>query len=165
MRRQLKLRTFCHANHTSMKQKYGRARNVLYSDRQGVIYCYVPKVACTNWKRMMQVFDGKKDNPLDVGEREQIHLLKYSYLSKLPKTEMEWRNNLYYSFVFVRHPFERLLSAFRNKLQNPYTDSYQRRSRLKHSQIISCEFNTTAIPGREERDVQRICGLSYTCLR
>ena len=126
MKRQLKLRTFCHANHKSMRQKYERARDLLYSDRQSVIYCYVPKVACTNWKRMMQVFDGKKVDPLDVG-KEQVHLLKYSHLSELPKTEMEWRNNIYYSFVFVRHPFERLLSAYRNKLQKPYTDYFQRK--------------------------------------
>ncbi|XP_011303685.1 carbohydrate sulfotransferase 11 isoform X3 [Fopius arisanus] len=48
--------------------------NILVDEVHELLYCYVPKVACTNWKRVLMI-------------------------------------------ATVRHPMERLLSAYRNKLE------------------------------------------------
>ena len=36
-------------------EKKKKNPNMIYSDEVGAVYCYVPKVACTNWKRIFQV--------------------------------------------------------------------------------------------------------------
>ena len=130
IQRQLQLREFCknkkdRPSITSMKKL--KDFHFIYSDKASTIYCYVPKVACTNWKRVFQVFDGKASNPLATGPKEKVHFLKYNTFEKLTLTDITWRKNVYYSFLFVRHPFERVLSAYRNKLKDPYNVHYQKR--------------------------------------
>ena len=99
--RQAQLRDFCLRYAASMKEKGARAWNLLYSDRRGVVYCSVPKVACTNWKRVLQVLEGNMRHPLQI---KNIHKLKYLNVNSLPPSERAWRRNVYYSLVFVRHP-------------------------------------------------------------
>lgn len=125
--RQLRLREFCYHKQTRMKAKNkNNLKNIFYSDRKNVIYCSVPKVACTNWKRVLQVFEEKIEHPMEIDNKEAVHTLKYSTFATINATEVMWRKNLYYSFLFVRHPLERLLSAYRNKLQDPYNSVFQR---------------------------------------
>lgn len=132
--RQRTLREYCKNSKDVQWTSHQNSLNMLYSDKVGLIYCYVPKVACTNWKRILRVFNGKSKDPLTIGEKQKVHKLKYpSFYSLNISSEIEWRKNVYYSFLFVRHPFERILSAYRNKLYDPYNSKY----RLKYgSQIL-----------------------------
>lgn len=139
LKRQLKLRQFCRdkgnppdgggtgRERRKMMETKKMSMNFLYSDLQGIIYSYVPKAACTNWKRMLQVFDGNILHPLEISDKRLVHRLKYSHLNRLPRYEREWRRNLYYSFTFVRDPLERLLSVYRNKFLDPYSPTFQKR--------------------------------------
>ena len=43
---------------------------------------------------------------------------------------------MYYSFLFVRHPFDRLLSAYRNKFLDTYNSVFQRRYGSKILQLF-----------------------------
>lgn len=128
LERQRILREYCR-NSTDLQTVHRNVSkaHMLYSDNVGLVYCYVPKVACTNWKRLLRVFNGKSKDPLDTGGKERVHKLGYPSFYKLNNSEgIEWRKNVYYSFMFVRHPFERVLSAYRNKLQDPYNPQYRR---------------------------------------
>ena len=67
---------------------------------------------------MFLAFDGKM-NPSKRGGYA-IHTIHYPHLAGLSGEERKWRKNSYFSFLFVRHPFVRLFSAYRNKLLDPH---------------------------------------------
>lgn len=102
--------------------------HLIVDDDHKLIYCYVPKVACTNWKRVMLVLSGilgkNVTDPLQIAA-DQSHIKdRLPNLSLFTKEEVESRLKEYTKFMFVRHPFERLLSAFRNKFEKPFSDYF-----------------------------------------
>lgn len=95
--------------------------HILVDHNHKLLYCYVPKVACTNWKRVMMVLTGQSNAtnlvniPADLAHSNTSTIR----LSQLPKAEVKQILKDYTLFLIVRHPFERILSAYRNK----FTDS------------------------------------------
>ncbi|KAK8726690.1 hypothetical protein OTU49_009998 [Cherax quadricarinatus] len=94
--------------------------NLLLDERHKAIYCYVPKVACTNWKRMMMILSGRtnKTNPLNISSHvphEEGVLTRLSG-TRMKSSHLNYKLRTYTKFLFVRHPMERLVSAYRNKL-------------------------------------------------
>ncbi|KAK2862774.1 hypothetical protein Q5P01_002307 [Channa striata] len=99
--------------------------NFIVDDTNGIIYCYIPKVACTNWKRVMFVLHYKKPylDPSSVSAQLVHNTNKLVLLSSLPKAEMKAKLKHYTKFLFVRDPFVRLISAYRDKFQG-YNEYY-----------------------------------------
>ncbi|XP_050730407.1 carbohydrate sulfotransferase 11-like isoform X2 [Eriocheir sinensis] len=94
--------------------------NLLVDDRHRAIYCYVPKVACTNWKRLMMILSGRTNetNPLNISSHiphEEGVLTRLSS-ARYKTSVLSYKLRTYTKFLFVRHPMERLVSAYRNKL-------------------------------------------------
>ena len=94
-------------------------RHFLYSDTYKALYCYIPKIACTNWKWIMHVLENTHLNSLHLISRKEIHDLKYSVIKNNSHYEQKKKH---FTFLFVRHPFERLISTYRNKILKPYSD-------------------------------------------
>ncbi|XP_072232268.1 carbohydrate sulfotransferase 12-like [Leuresthes tenuis] len=82
-----------------------------------IIYCYVPKVACTHWKRVLYALKQSKPYPdlLSIHPSVVHQTNKLDYLRDVPKPEREEKLKNYTKFMFVRDPFVRLISAFRDK--------------------------------------------------
>eukprot|EP00079_Xenopus_tropicalis_P029108 XP_012824242.1 PREDICTED: carbohydrate sulfotransferase 9-like [Xenopus tropicalis] len=76
------------------------------------IYCEVPKVGCSNWKRIILLLNrtGGKFVPQDV--HTSPYLKKLSSYS--PAEQVALLKN-YTTVMFTRHPLERLVSAYRDK--------------------------------------------------
>ncbi|XP_066947276.1 carbohydrate sulfotransferase 11-like [Macrobrachium rosenbergii] len=94
--------------------------NLLVDDRHKAIYCYVPKVACTNWKRIFMILSGKSNStdPLSIRSYVPHEEGVLTRLSSFRSRSFVLNEKLktYTKFLFVRHPIERLVSAYRNKL-------------------------------------------------
>ncbi|XP_070553088.1 carbohydrate sulfotransferase 14-like [Ptychodera flava] len=88
-------------------------QHILVNDKFKFLYCFVPKVACSNWKRVLKVIDGYLNNSDWYSKMD--HNVGLTHLSDLSEQEAEHRLENYYKFTFVREPLTRLLSAYRNK--------------------------------------------------
>ncbi|XP_007255284.3 carbohydrate sulfotransferase 12-like [Astyanax mexicanus] len=106
--------------------------NLIVDDRHGIIYCYIPKVACTEWKSIMiflseslKVNGVPYKNHSDI-PRDQIHGNSVVYLNRSHRNVMNKKIKKYKKFLFVRHPFVRLISAYRDKFEkkNDYFYNY-----------------------------------------
>ncbi|XP_043546482.1 carbohydrate sulfotransferase 14 [Chiloscyllium plagiosum] len=104
-------------------QRRNLLKHILVNDKYRFLYCYVPKVACSNWKRVIKVLSGVLDN-VHV-QIKMDHKNDLVFLGDLKNSEIKYRLRHYYKFLFVRDPMERLLSAYKNKFGE--IEAYQRR--------------------------------------
>ncbi len=106
---------------------------ILVDDQHRILYCVIPKVGCTNWKKVFVQMSGKLNisrnstKPLNVHDEKFMRNLGFHYLSDYSKNEIVEKIQTYYKFMFVRNPLERLLSAYRDKFTqyNKYTKFFQ----------------------------------------
>ncbi|KOB67255.1 Chondroitin 4-sulfotransferase [Operophtera brumata] len=106
--------------------------HILVDEKHKLLYCYVPKVACTNWKRILMILAGKWNDtdvlaiPASLAHTPGL----FRTLSTVEKPERDFMLENYHKMIIVRNPFERLLSAYRNKLEgdlpkNPSNESLE----------------------------------------
>ncbi|XP_029949848.1 carbohydrate sulfotransferase 12-like [Salarias fasciatus] len=131
----------------AMKRSFNQIPNMeldhfIVDDKHQIIYCYVPKVACSNWKRMMMILSesqispssGKPyTDPVEIPTNIVHNGSNYLTFDKFPSIYGSLSHHLmavklqkYTKFLFVRDPFVRLISAFRNKFGKPNQVFYKR---------------------------------------
>ncbi|XP_029930731.1 carbohydrate sulfotransferase 12-like [Myripristis murdjan] len=124
-RKQL-LREMCGDRVTSLDKEQilanmpkNKLKNLIVDDKHGIIYCYIPKVACTNWKRVLFVLKQTEpyQDPMNISGDVVQHPNTFKFLNSFPLPEMKARLEHYTKFLFVRDPFVRLISAYRDKFQ------------------------------------------------
>nr|XP_006815822.1 PREDICTED: carbohydrate sulfotransferase 8-like [Saccoglossus kowalevskii] len=120
------------------------ANTSIINDDYNILYCSIPKVGCTNWKRIFLVLSGVRNSTLGI-HHFAVHAHKYPTISRT-----EHRRQNYTSFLFVRHPFQRLLSAYRNKFEIPDNKAFVRTGRkiisLYRSYATTKKYGNTLNP-------------------
>ncbi|XP_029113570.1 carbohydrate sulfotransferase 10 [Scleropages formosus] len=95
---------------------------IFVCDKHKILFCQTPKVGNTQWKKVLIVLNGAfptvKEIPENVVHDHEKNGLPR--LSSFSASERTHRLSTYFKFFIVRDPFERLISAFKDKfLQNP----------------------------------------------
>lgn len=83
------------------------------------------QVACTNWKRVLMVVTGKwpGNDPMEIPADQAHSPSTFQRLSNYNLSKVERMLATYDKLIVVRHPLERLLSAYRNKLEAKHEKS------------------------------------------
>ena len=75
-------------------------------------------------KKELEAENGRLWKAVNGAEANDIHNLQHMNFWNLNQTERVTRLNNYKKFIVVREPFERLLSAYRNKLEPDRDDNF-----------------------------------------
>uniref|UniRef100_A0A669QTC4 Carbohydrate sulfotransferase n=1 Tax=Phasianus colchicus TaxID=9054 RepID=A0A669QTC4_PHACC len=92
---------------------------IFVEDKYRVLYCEVPKAGCSNWKRVLMVLNGLASSTKDI-QHNTVHYGNYlKRLDGFDRKGIYHRLNTYTKMLFIREPFEKLVSAFRDKFEHP----------------------------------------------
>ncbi|XP_069982069.1 carbohydrate sulfotransferase 11 isoform X2 [Penaeus vannamei] len=109
---------------------WGDMTSFLVDDKHKAIYCYVPKTACTNWKRLWMILTGlvevKDPKEIHSSIPHLVHNKMRLVRQKLTKSQVQKKLETYTKMIVVRHPFERLLSAYLDKFVDPGSSFYKK---------------------------------------
>ncbi|XP_034033786.1 carbohydrate sulfotransferase 10-like [Thalassophryne amazonica] len=95
---------------------------IFVCDKHKILFCQTPKVGNTQWKKVLIVLNGVFSTVEEIPEN-LVHDHEKNGLPRLSSftpQEVTHRLNTYFKFFIVRDPFERLISAFKDKfIKNP----------------------------------------------
>ncbi|XP_063049436.1 carbohydrate sulfotransferase 10-like [Engraulis encrasicolus] len=100
---------------------------IFVCDKHKILFCQTPKVGNTQWKKVLIVLNGKYSKVEDIPE-PLVHNHKKNglpRLSSLKENEIKERLDNYFKFFIVRDPFERIISAYKDKfVKNPRSEPW-----------------------------------------
>ncbi|KFO92216.1 Carbohydrate sulfotransferase 10, partial [Buceros rhinoceros silvestris] len=133
---------------------------IFVCDKHKILFCQTPKVGNTQWKKVLIVLNGAFSSIEEIPENivhdhEKNGLPRLSSFSDF---EIKKRLNLYFKFFIVRDPFERLISAFKDKfVHNPRFEPWYRHE-IAPGIIRKYRRNRTETKGLQFEDFVRYLG-------
>ncbi|KGL82763.1 Carbohydrate sulfotransferase 10, partial [Tinamus guttatus] len=133
---------------------------IFVCDKHKILFCQTPKVGNTQWKKVLIVLNGAYSSIEEIPE----HIVHDHEKNGLPRlssftdAEIKERLNLYFKFFIVRDPFERLISAFKDKfVHNPRFEPWYRHE-IAPGIIRKYRKNRTETRGLQFEDFVRYLG-------
>lgn len=94
-------------------------KHLFVEDKYKLLYCQVPKAGCSNWKRTLMVLAGQAPNAQSI-KHDTVHYGHHlKTLDNFDRQGIMHRLETYTKVMFVREPLERIVSAYRDKFENP----------------------------------------------
>ncbi|KAK8739096.1 hypothetical protein OTU49_003475, partial [Cherax quadricarinatus] len=94
---------------------------IFVDEGRRLLYCSIPKAASTSWKRMWLKLTGaiSTENKTSQLTRDAVHSHPYLWSLYHPRFEDTRADMLasYRKMIIVRHPLERVISTYRDKLE------------------------------------------------
>ena len=98
--------------------------SLLVDEKHKILYCSTPKIAGTSWLRVFNFLTGKSKSVDENSGYKTVEVArKIRRLGSYTPSEIDHILKNYTKFMFARHPFSRLLSAYNNKLAPNATDT------------------------------------------
>ena len=101
----------------------------LINKKYHLVWCNVFKAASSSWLYVFNILGGYRHSFLSKTKSSPIQLARKRY-ARPYVAELNKALANSFSFMIVREPFERLLSAYRNKLENFRHKYYRKTARL-----------------------------------
>ncbi|XP_071952124.1 carbohydrate sulfotransferase 11-like [Antedon mediterranea] len=120
-------------------------RALIVNDQNRFLYSIAYKVGSTNWERIIVEMAGYKNVP-----NQQLYkhnALKWT--GKLTNKEVIERLHNYTKFIFVRNPFSRILSAYKDKFVDHHFPSFNSIGRTIIKKYRKSRFNVSEIDGTD----------------
>lgn len=133
---------------------------IFVCDKHKILFCQTPKVGNTQWKKVLIVLNGAFSSIEEIPENvvhdhEKNGLPRLSSFSKIG---IQKRLKTYFKFFIVRDPFERLISAFKDKfVHNPRFEPWYRHE-IAPGIIRKYRRNRTETRGIQFEDFVRYLG-------
>ncbi|XP_072236255.1 carbohydrate sulfotransferase 8-like [Leuresthes tenuis] len=119
--RQQLMKEICAKYKSSISKTITRnhVKHLFVEDKYKLLYCQVPKAGCSNWKRTLIVLAGQASNAQSI-KHDTVHYGGYlKTLDSFDRKQIMHRLETYKKILFVREPLERVVSAYRDKFENP----------------------------------------------
>ena len=101
-----------------VRQRRNVLDHLLVNKEHKVIFCFIPKISCTNMQSIFAVMDGLYPSVEEVNApkvyKQVVRLSNKTFTEK----QREYMLKNFYKFMIVRDPFERLVSGYRDKFQH-----------------------------------------------
>jgi len=102
------------------------SQNMIYDGQHKVVYCPVAKIASSSWKMTMANLSNKLNTSLvhkygGIHDKGLLRMIGLGTVAEMPKETQQSKEKFYTAkkFIFVRHPLDRLLSAYLDKFTKP----------------------------------------------
>ena len=103
---------------------YSYNRHLLLDNKHKILFCFVPKVGCTNLKLLVFVSQGiiprselkKSRDGVNQGALE-VAMVRSSFMSIKDDQQKSQALQTHYKYVMFRNPLERLASGYRSKAE------------------------------------------------
>ena len=129
-----RIKEVCKKQYGSSPPPVNRAyTRILVDETNKVLYCVIPKTGCSTWKTLFVNLSGNA-TLVESGEKIQVHgddINRYGikYLNQYSRENREeiLMDQSYMRFIVVRNPFDRLVSAFNDKINRTrfgYSNGY-----------------------------------------
>ncbi|XP_011911005.1 PREDICTED: carbohydrate sulfotransferase 10 isoform X5 [Cercocebus atys] len=133
---------------------------IFVCDKHRILFCQTPKVGNTQWKKVLIVLNGAFPSIEEIPENV-VHDHEKNGLPRLSSfsdAEIQKRLKTYFKFFIVRDPFERLISAFKDKfVHNPRFEPWYRHE-IAPGIIRKYRRNRTETRGIQFEDFVRYLG-------
>nr|XP_033804132.1 carbohydrate sulfotransferase 10 isoform X2 [Geotrypetes seraphini]XP_033804133.1 carbohydrate sulfotransferase 10 isoform X2 [Geotrypetes seraphini]XP_033804134.1 carbohydrate sulfotransferase 10 isoform X2 [Geotrypetes seraphini] len=133
---------------------------IFVSNKHKILFCQTPKVGNTQWKKVLMVLNGAFSS-IDQIPENVVHDPERNGLPRLSsfsESEIQKRLNTYFKFFIVRDPFERLISAFKDKfVHNPRFEPWYKHE-IAPVIIKKYRKNRTETKGLQFEDFVRYLG-------
>ncbi|XP_041658993.1 carbohydrate sulfotransferase 8-like [Cheilinus undulatus] len=104
----------------AMKQQVSEHHmaNLFVEDLFRLLYCEVFHAGRSNWKRVLMVLSGKAASAINIPQEEVHANVNLRRLKENSAMGIKQRLKFYTKILFVREPFQRLVSGFRDEFEN-----------------------------------------------